>query len=76
MAVLGPPGPRAPASRWPTLLGGTRTEILSGVSLGIEPTVDGLLDRSIATSARAIAASSSRSAPGRDVQYVDAVRER
>jgi O-succinylbenzoate synthase len=58
------------------LLGGTRAEIHSGVSLGIEPTVEGLLeqvDRFLNQGYRRI---KMKIGPGRDVQYVRAVRER
>jgi O-succinylbenzoate synthase len=57
-------------------LGGTRPEILSGVSLGIEPTVEGLLeqvDRFLGQGYRRI---KMKIGPGHDVAYVSAVRER
>jgi len=57
-------------------LGGTRPEIHSGVSLGIEPTVEGLLeqvDRFLGQGYRRI---KMQIGPGHDVQYVSAVRER
>jgi len=60
----------------PKFLGGTRDEILSGVSLGIEPSVDGLLeqvDRFLGQGYRRI---KMKIGPGHDVQYVSAVRER
>jgi O-succinylbenzoate synthase len=58
------------------LLGGTRQEILSGVSLGIEPTVEGILeqvDRFLGQGYRRI---KMKIGPGRDVAFVGAVRER
>ncbi|HYE07845.1 MAG TPA: o-succinylbenzoate synthase [Planctomycetota bacterium] len=58
------------------LLGGERREILSGVSLGIEPTVDGLLaevERHLAHGYRRIKV---KIGPGRDLAYLRAVRER
>jgi o-succinylbenzoate synthase len=57
-------------------LGGTRAEIHSGVSLGIEPTVENLLeqvDRFLDQGYRRI---KMKIGPGHDVQYVSAVRER
>jgi O-succinylbenzoate synthase len=58
------------------LLGGTRHEIHSGVSLGIEPTVDGLLgqvERFVNEGYKRI---KMKIGPGRDVAYARAVRER
>jgi L-alanine-DL-glutamate epimerase-like enolase superfamily enzyme len=43
------------------VLGGTRDRIASGVSVGIQPTIDDLLRRSNASSPPAIAGSRSRS---------------
>ncbi len=57
-------------------LGGTRREILSGVSLGIEPTVEALLEqveRHVDQGYRRIKV---KIGPGRDVQYLTAVRAR
>ncbi|MCC7107010.1 MAG: o-succinylbenzoate synthase [Chloroflexi bacterium] len=57
-------------------LGGTQPEISSGVSLGIEPTVDGLLeqvDRFVVQGYRRIKV---KIGPGRDVTYLRAVRDR
>jgi o-succinylbenzoate synthase len=58
------------------LLGGTRREVLSGVSLGIEPNIDDLfrsIDQYLAEGYRRIKL---KIAPGRDVDYVRQVRER
>ena len=58
------------------LLGGSQPAIHSGVSLGIEPTVEGLLeqvDRFVSQGYRRIKV---KIAPGRDLQYLSAVRER
>jgi O-succinylbenzoate synthase len=57
-------------------LGGTRSEILSGVSLGIEPTVAGILgqvERFLGEGYRRI---KMKIGPGRDLEYVRAVREK
>jgi O-succinylbenzoate synthase len=58
------------------LLGGTRREVLSGVSLGIEPNIDDLfrnIDQYLAEGYRRIKL---KIAPGRDVDYVRQVRAR
>lgn len=58
------------------LLGGTRTEVVSGVSLGIEPKIEDLfrqIDQYLAEGYRRIKL---KIAPGRDVDYVRQVRER
>jgi O-succinylbenzoate synthase len=58
------------------LLGGTRAEILSGVSLGIEPELPALfdqIDRYLAEGYRRVKL---KIAPGRDVETVRRVRER
>jgi O-succinylbenzoate synthase len=58
------------------LLGGTRPEVLSGVSLGIEPNIDDLfrsIDQYLDEGYRRIKL---KIAPGRDVDYVRQVRER
>ncbi len=57
-------------------LGGTRREILSGVSLGIEPTVEGIIeqvDRFLGQGYRRI---KMKIGPGRDLTYLRAVRAR
>jgi o-succinylbenzoate synthase len=57
-------------------LGGTRREILSGVSLGIEPTIQGLLEqveRFVGEGYRRI---KMKIGPGRDLDYLRAVRQR
>jgi O-succinylbenzoate synthase len=58
------------------LLGGKRNEILSGVSLGIEPTIDGLLEQVERFLNQGYRRIKMKIGPGRDVQYVRAVRER
>jgi o-succinylbenzoate synthase len=58
------------------LLGGTRAEIHSGVSLGIEPTVEGLLEQVERFLGQGYRRIKMKIGPGRDVQYVRAVRER
>jgi o-succinylbenzoate synthase len=58
------------------LVGGTRSEVLSGVSLGIEPRIDDLfrnIDQYLDEGYRRIKL---KIAPGRDVDYVRQVRER
>jgi O-succinylbenzoate synthase len=57
-------------------LGGTRTEIYSGVSLGIEPTVAGLLEQVERFLDQGYRRIKLKIGPGRDVDYVSAVRER
>jgi len=57
-------------------LGGTRLEIYSGVSLGIEPTIDSILaqvERFVSQGYRRI---KMKIGPGKDVAYVSAVRAR
>src|SRR5262249_21818851 len=57
-------------------LGGTRREMLSGVSLGIEPTVQGLLDQVERFLDQGYRRIKMKIGPGRDLQYLRAVRER
>ncbi len=57
-------------------LGGTRAEILSGVSLGIEPTVEGLLEQVERFVAQGYRRMKVKIGPGRDVAYLSAVRAR
>jgi o-succinylbenzoate synthase len=57
-------------------LGGTRAEILSGVSLGIEPTVEGLLEQVERFLGQGYRRVKMKIGPGQDVAYVSAVRER
>jgi o-succinylbenzoate synthase len=57
-------------------LGGTRAEIHSGVSLGIEPTVEGLLEQVARFLDQGYRRIKMKIGPGHDVQYVSAVRER
>jgi len=57
-------------------LGGTRTEIHSGVSLGIEPTVEGLLEQVERFLGQGYRRIKMKIGPGRDLAYLRAVRER
>ncbi len=57
-------------------LGGTRPEILSGVSLGIEPTVEGLLAQVERFAAEGYRRVKVKIGPGRDLPYLSAVRQR
>jgi o-succinylbenzoate synthase len=58
------------------LLGGTRREIHSGVSLGIEPTIDRLLEQVERFVAQGYKRIKLKIGPGRDVEPVRAVRRR
>jgi o-succinylbenzoate synthase len=58
------------------LLGGTRPEILSGVSLGIEPTTEALLDRIDQFLDEGYRRIKLKIGPGNDVEVVRRVRER
>jgi O-succinylbenzoate synthase len=58
------------------LLGGTRQEIHSGVSLGIEPTVDGLLEQVERFLGQGYRRIKMKIGPGRDLAYLRAVRAR
>jgi o-succinylbenzoate synthase len=58
------------------LLGGTRQEIHSGVSLGIEPTVGGILEQVERFLAQGYRRIKMKIGPGRDLEYLRAVRER
>jgi O-succinylbenzoate synthase len=67
---------RARGESLASALGGTQPEISSGVSLGIEPTIDSLLEqveRFVAQGYRRIKV---KIGPGRDVAYLRAVRDR
>jgi o-succinylbenzoate synthase len=57
-------------------LGGTRNEIHSGVSLGIEPTVDGILEQVERFLNQGYRRIKMKIGPGRDLAYLRAVRER
>ena len=57
-------------------LGGTRTSITSGVSLGIEPSLDALVERVGEFVAQGYARIKLKIAPGWDLEPVAAVRER
>jgi O-succinylbenzoate synthase len=57
-------------------LGGTRREIHSGVSLGIEPTVAGLLEQVERFLDQGYRRIKMKIGPGRDLAYLRAVRER
>jgi O-succinylbenzoate synthase len=58
------------------LLGGTRSEILSGVSLGVEPQVEDLLERIDQFDCEGYRRIKLKIGPGRDVEIVRRVRER
>jgi O-succinylbenzoate synthase len=57
-------------------LGGTRREIYSGVSLGIEPTIDGILEQVERFLAQGYRRIKMKIGPGRDLAYLHAVRDR
>src|SRR5262249_34320237 len=57
-------------------LGGTRGEIHSGVSLGIEPTVEGILEQVARFLDQGYRRIKMKIGPGRDLAYLRAVRER
>jgi O-succinylbenzoate synthase len=57
-------------------LGGTRPEIHSGVSLGIEPTVDAILEQVERFLGQGYRRIKMKIGPGRDLAYLRAVRER
>ncbi|MBV9578625.1 MAG: o-succinylbenzoate synthase [Chloroflexi bacterium] len=57
-------------------LGGTRREIYSGVSLGIEPTIAGLLEQVERFLDQGYRRIKMKIGPGRDLEYLRAVRER
>jgi O-succinylbenzoate synthase len=58
------------------LIGGTRQEILSGVSLGIEPTVAGIVEQVGRFLEQGYRRIKMKIGPGRDLEYLRAVRER
>ncbi len=58
------------------LLGGTRQEIHSGVSLGIEPTVEGIVEQVQRFVEQGYRRIKMKIGPGRDLQFLSAVRER
>ncbi len=57
-------------------LGGTRHEILSGVSLGIEPTIDAILEQVERFVSQGYRRIKMKVGPGRDLQFLRAVRDR
>jgi O-succinylbenzoate synthase len=57
-------------------LGGTRREIHSGVSLGIEPTIEGILEQVEHYLDQGYTRIKMKISPGRDLDYLRAVRER
>lgn len=57
-------------------LGGSRREILSGVSLGIEPTVEGILEQVERFMDQGYRRIKMKIGPGKDVEYLRAVRKR
>jgi len=56
------------------LLGGTRDRVVTGISLGIQETPGALVDRALAARAAGYRKIKLKIAPGRDVDYVGAVR--
>ncbi|GLC24956.1 o-succinylbenzoate synthase [Roseisolibacter agri] len=56
------------------LLGGTRTHIATGISLGIQATPDALVERALAARAAGYRKIKLKIQPGADVEYVRAVR--
>ncbi len=58
------------------MLGGTRTEIISGVSLGIEQSIEPLIDQIERFLKEGYRRIKLKIAPGRDVEVVRRVRER
>lgn len=56
------------------LLGGTRAEIAVGISIGIQATPDALVQRAVAAHAQGYQKIKLKIMPGRDLQYVAAVR--
>jgi O-succinylbenzoate synthase len=67
---------RAKAQPLAAALGGTRQEIHSGVSLGIEPTVQGILEQVERFLDQGYRRIKMKIGPGRDLAYLRAVRER
>ena len=67
---------RAQGKPLATVLGGTRAEILSGVSLGIEPDVETLLERIGQFAAEGYRRIKLKIGPGWDVEVVRRVRDR
>jgi O-succinylbenzoate synthase len=59
-----------------TLLGGTRSEILSGVSLGIEPHIEDVLDRIDQHQREGYRRIKLKIGPGKDLDVIRRVRER
>ena len=58
-----------------TLLGGTRSEIATGISLGIQSSPEALVERARAALAEGYRKIKIKIGPGKDVEYVRAVRE-
>jgi O-succinylbenzoate synthase len=58
-----------------TLLGGTRERVATGISIGIQQSPDALVERARAAHAQGYRKIKVKIAPGKDVQYVRAVRE-
>ena len=57
------------------LLGGTRDAIATGISLGIQPDIDALIDRARAAVSEGYGKVKIKIAPGRDIDWVRAVRD-
>jgi o-succinylbenzoate synthase len=58
------------------LLGGTRTHVETGISLGIQSSPDALVDRAVAAAGEGYRRIKLKIAPARDIEYVTAVRSR
>lgn len=67
---------RAQGASLASVLGGTQSEVRSGVSLGIEPTIAGLIGQVERFAEQGYHRVKMKIGPGRDLSYVAAVRER
>jgi O-succinylbenzoate synthase len=56
-----------------TLLGGTRSEVCTGVSLGIQPSVEALVEKSVKSLDEGYRKIKMKIQPGQDIDYVQAV---
>lgn len=56
-----------------TLLGGTRSEVCTGVSLGIQPSVEALVEKSVKSLEEGYRKIKMKIQPGQDIDYVQAV---
>ena len=58
-----------------TLLGGTATEVPVGISLGLQETIDAIVERAVAAQAQGYRRIKIKIAPGHDAPWIAAVRE-